>query len=116
MGDVLVVVSGGKVPYLLRPVLGEEQGLDKRLDKVEIQHATAVPGTTSSTGHSRIDQKYEFIGECFVMSAMSGRYYEMQVRRGGNCPSSLSYDGFSGTIVSLFTELYLLHNIWGVCP
>ncbi|KAI0477852.1 heterokaryon incompatibility protein-domain-containing protein [Xylariaceae sp. FL0804] len=58
-GDVIVLLRGGKVPYLLRPVVGE---------------AVGGPGPQ--------EQVFEFVGECFAMDLMMGGPYERRVNKG----------------------------------
>ncbi|KAK7998375.1 hypothetical protein PG989_006415 [Apiospora arundinis] len=81
VGDVVVVLSGGKVPYLLRPVPNKED-YPKEKSKASFSDETAASFHTETAGQSQDGQKYQFVGECFVMGAMSGRYYEKQIREG----------------------------------
>jgi len=55
-GDVIAILSGGKVPYLLR-----ESG---------------------TTGDSNGETRYTLVGECFVMGVMKGEYFEAQKAAG----------------------------------
>ncbi|KAK8029312.1 HET-domain-containing protein [Apiospora marii] len=70
VGDVVVLLSGGKVPYLLRPIPSEEE------------QGGTLEGASSNAARRQGNHKYQFVGECFVMGAMRGRYYEKQVREG----------------------------------
>ncbi|KAK8059186.1 hypothetical protein PG996_009116 [Apiospora saccharicola] len=83
VGDVVVLLSGGKVPYLLRPVPSEGDDLKEKIKDLTLSENTAAasPSTTASN-NSRGGIKYQFVGECFVMGAMKGRYYEKQIREG----------------------------------
>lgn len=55
-GDMVVILHGGKVPYLLRPCKSVESG----------------------TGQD----SFQFIGECYVMGAMSGKWFGRQIKKG----------------------------------
>lgn len=55
-GDVIVFLHGGKVPYLLRP------------------ESNVAPGMN--------EQLFQFIGECYVMGAMYGKWFEGQTKKG----------------------------------
>lgn len=61
-GDIVAVLHGAKVPYLLRPVSDSKE--------------SAATQSGAST------QKYEFIGECYVKDIMRGEYFEQQVDSG----------------------------------
>ncbi|KAK8050970.1 hypothetical protein PG993_002355 [Apiospora rasikravindrae] len=87
VGDVVVLLSGGKVPYLLRPIPNEEGGggqAEETLQASLSNSATsALPSDTTTPGRQQSNrQYYQFVGECFVMGAMSGKYYEKQMREG----------------------------------
>ncbi|KAK8091275.1 Heterokaryon incompatibility protein 6- OR allele [Apiospora phragmitis] len=70
VGDVVVLLSGGKVPYLLRPIPDDEEEEAKEEE----------PG--EAVKEAQGGRKYQFVGECFVMGAMQGSYYEKQTREG----------------------------------
>lgn len=55
-GDVVVILHGAKVPYLLRPQM--------------------------NSGFEEGGQRFEFVGECFLMGAMNGNWFEKQVEEG----------------------------------
>lgn len=61
-GDIIVVLHGAKVPYLLRPV--------------------SVSSQSATTGPRASTPKFEFIGECYVKGIMRGEYFEQQVDSG----------------------------------
>jgi hypothetical protein len=61
-GDIVAVLHGAKVPYLLRPV--------------------SDSGQAAATESGPSTQKYEFIGECYVKDIMHGEYFEQQVDSG----------------------------------
>lgn len=54
-GDLVVILHGGKVPYLLRPVKNIESGTSEGL--------------------------FQFIGECYVMGAMKGKWFRNQTEK-----------------------------------
>lgn len=58
IGDVIVVLYGGSVPYVLREV------------------------ATSDDGHEKPSKRYEYIGECFLESYMEGRAIDEQKQEG----------------------------------
>ncbi|PQE22890.1 heterokaryon incompatibility protein [Rutstroemia sp. NJR-2017a BBW] len=63
-GDVIVILYGGNVPFLLRPVSSEVEGGD----------------------NSKEVKRFELVGECFVSGVMHGEYL-----RGRNFPESETF-------------------------
>lgn len=51
-GDIIVILHGGNVPFLLRPVSSEVEGGNS----------------------SKEVKRFEFVGECFVSGVMHGEY------------------------------------------
>lgn len=83
VGDVVVLLSGGKVPYLLRPVSSGDDDVEEKLEDLVLSEDTGAVNPNMTVSKSlQGDKKYQFVGECFVMGAMNGRYYEKQMREG----------------------------------
>ncbi|KAK7957259.1 HET-domain-containing protein [Apiospora aurea] len=88
VGDVIVLLSGGKVPYLLRP-MPHEGTVDQAQETLQANLSDTAAGASASSSDTRTHERqqdnrkcYQFVGECFVVGAMSGRYYEKQTREG----------------------------------
>jgi hypothetical protein len=63
-GDVVVLLHGGSVPYILRPTTGASRGMARLMGR-----------TTKST-------IYQFVGECYVKGEMSGESFAARRDKG----------------------------------
>ncbi|KAK9772844.1 putative Heterokaryon incompatibility domain-containing protein [Seiridium cardinale] len=85
-GDIVAVLSGGDVPFLLRPFT--EDGIDQASTGTSLRPKNNDPSAKTPTG-------YRLVGECFVHGLMAGEAVDAvksQASLSGPVPKDLIYN------------------------
>ncbi|ORY16933.1 heterokaryon incompatibility protein-domain-containing protein [Clohesyomyces aquaticus] len=81
-GDILTVLSGGDVPFLLRPA-------------DEMDEGSLDPGSEASESRKLTPKLYHLVGECYVCNLMSGEAVHAaheSIQLSGPIPTTLIHD------------------------
>lgn len=76
-GDLVTALVGGFFPYVLRPVVNQEQ----EQQATEDEDSTAEPTAGGASGPNPLtmadDATYEFVGDCYLYGAMDGEDFSV---------------------------------------